>query len=125
MKDLKNKHCKPCEGGVCPLDENLSTQHLNLIPGWELADNNSSITRTFKFPDFLTTMSFINAVADDEWVAVEISVDSGATETVMSEEILNGIIDIMESAACKRGIVYEVADGALIREGSNRTSLCG
>lgn len=29
----------------------------------------------------------------------------------MSEETLNGIIDITESAACKRGIVYEVADG--------------
>lgn len=54
----------------------------------------------------------INAVAEDEWVEIEIAVDSGATETVMSEEALNGIIDITESAACKRGIVYEVADGA-------------
>ena len=63
MNDLKNKNCTPCEGGVCPLDENLSTQHLALIPGWELADNNSSIRRTFKFPDFLTTMSFISAMA--------------------------------------------------------------
>ena len=63
MKNLKNKHCKPCEGGVCPLDENLSARHLDLVPGWELADNNSSIRRTFKFPDFLATMSFINAMA--------------------------------------------------------------
>ena len=52
----------------------------------------------------------IHAVAEDEWVEIEIAVDSGATETVMSEETLNGIIDITESAACKRGIVYEVAD---------------
>ena len=32
----------------------------------------------------------------------------------MSEETLHGIIDITESAACKRGIVYEVADGTQI-----------
>ena len=32
----------------------------------------------------------------------------------MPEETLNGIIGITESAACKRGVVYEVADGARI-----------
>lgn len=40
--------------------------------------------------------------------------DSVATETVMSEETLNGIIDITESATCKRGVVYEVASGTQI-----------
>ena len=56
----------------------------------------------------------LNAVAEDEWVEVDVAIDSGATETVMSEETLSGVIDIKESAACKRGIVYEVADGAQI-----------
>ena len=56
----------------------------------------------------------INAVAEDEWVEIEVAVDSGATETVMPEETLNGIIGITESAACKRGVVYEVADGTQI-----------
>ena len=56
----------------------------------------------------------INAVAEDEWVEIEVAADSGATETEMSEETLNEIIDITESAACKRGIVYEVADGTQI-----------
>ena len=55
-----------------------------------------------------------NAVAEDEWVEVDVAIDSGATETVMSEETLSGVIDIKESAACKRGIVYEVADGTQI-----------
>ena len=32
----------------------------------------------------------------------------------MSEETLNGIIDITESACCKRGVVYEVADDTQI-----------
>ena len=56
----------------------------------------------------------INAIAEDEWVEVDVAIDSGAAETVMSEETLNGVIDIKESAACKRGIVYEVADGTQI-----------
>ena len=45
---------------------------------------------------------------------IDVAVDSGATETVMSEDTLNGVIDITDSAACKRGIVYEVADGTQI-----------
>ena len=45
---------------------------------------------------------------------IEVAVDSGATETVMPEETLNGIVGVTESAACKRGVVYEVADGTQI-----------
>lgn len=63
MENLKNRHCKPCEGGVCPLDENTSTQSLQQIPGWELTTDKNAITRTIKFKDFLATISFINAMA--------------------------------------------------------------
>ena len=56
----------------------------------------------------------INAIAEDEWVEIDIAVGSGATETVMSEDTINGVIGITDSAACKRGIVYEVADGTQI-----------
>ena len=64
MNNLKNKHCKPCEGGVCPLDENMSALHLGQLPGWKLTQDNKSIVRTIKFRDFPATMSFINAMAD-------------------------------------------------------------
>ena len=63
LKNLKNKHCKPCEGGVCPLDKSVSILHLDQLPGWELAEDNVSIVRTLKFNDFSATMSFINAMA--------------------------------------------------------------
>ena len=56
----------------------------------------------------------LNAIAEDEWVGIDVAIDSGATETVMSDETLNRVIGIKESAACKRGIVYEVADGTQI-----------
>jgi len=45
------------------LDASLSKQHLEQVPGWKLADDGASISRTFKFKDFLTTISFINAMA--------------------------------------------------------------
>jgi len=63
LENLKNKHCKPCEGGVCPLDENVSILHLDQLPGWELAEDKTNITRTLRFRDFLETISFINAMA--------------------------------------------------------------
>ena len=64
MNELKNKNCKPCEGGVCPLDENHSLLQLAQIPGWELAEDNSSISRMLKFESFSATMAFINAMAN-------------------------------------------------------------
>lgn len=33
------------------------------LPGWELAADGTSISRTLKFKDFLSTIAFINAMA--------------------------------------------------------------
>lgn len=63
MNDIKTRQCKPCEGGVDPLDENQCEIYRDLVPGWELAGDGKSITRSFKFRDFSATMAFINAVA--------------------------------------------------------------
>ena len=56
----------------------------------------------------------ICTVADDEWVEIEVAIDSGATETVMAEATLNGIVDITEGPALRRGVTYEVANGVEI-----------
>ena len=64
MNDLKDQHCKPCEGGVSPLDESISIQQLKQIPGWELTKDRLAIVRKLKFGNFIATMSFINAMAD-------------------------------------------------------------
>lgn len=63
MENLKNKNCKPCEGGVCPLDESISMRHLDQVPGWKLTKDKAGITRTIKFKDFSATIMFINAMA--------------------------------------------------------------
>ena len=49
-----------------------------------------------------------------EWEEIEMAVDSGATETVVSEEMIKSI-ETQPGEAMKRGVRYEVASGDLIR----------
>jgi hypothetical protein len=56
----------------------------------------------------------VNAIGESgEWTEIEFAVDSGATETVMSEEMLTSV-ETKEGVAAKRGVVYEVANGIRI-----------
>ena len=49
----------------------------------------------------------------EEWQEVEMAVDSGATETVVSPDMLTNI-ETTEGSAYRRGVQYEVASGELI-----------
>ena len=53
------------------------------------------------------------ALEDHEWEEVEMAVDSGATETVIGEDILQ-FLALLEGLACRRGVKYEVANGVRI-----------
>ncbi len=56
----------------------------------------------------------VNAVdADDEWEKIEFHVDSGATETVLSEAMLM-CVATKPGFAMKQGVKYEVANGVRI-----------
>jgi len=56
----------------------------------------------------------LNVVSEDpEWGEIEMAVDSGASESVVNEGMLNGV-ETLEGPDMKRGIKYEVADGTLI-----------
>jgi len=59
--------------------------------------------------------SGLNAVEEvvPEWEEIEMAVDSGASESVVSEDMLNGV-ETVEGKAKKMGVQYEVADGTLI-----------
>ena len=48
-----------------------------------------------------------------EWEEIEMAVDSGASGSVVPEDILNGV-ETVEGKAKKMGVQYEVADGTLI-----------
>jgi 4a-hydroxytetrahydrobiopterin dehydratase len=66
MDDLTSKHCKPCEGGVAPLDKDTASKMLDQIPHWSLSDDGKELSRTYRFKNYYQTISFVNALA---WIA--------------------------------------------------------
>ena len=62
--DLKTKHCKPCEGGVPPLDRQEIDHLLKDLAGWTLVGN--ELVKAFDFSNYYETMAFVNATA---WVS--------------------------------------------------------
>ncbi|HEV8320918.1 MAG TPA: 4a-hydroxytetrahydrobiopterin dehydratase [Myxococcota bacterium] len=68
MADLADKQCVPCKGGVPPLTAAEIVPLLAQVEGWE-AVNDHHLRRTFKFPDFVTALAFVNragAVAEEQ-----------------------------------------------------------
>ena len=64
MKELSEKKCKPCEGGVKPLTRaKAKLLGKELHQDWTISKDAKSLKRSFKFKDFYRTMSFVNAVA--------------------------------------------------------------
>lgn len=55
---------KQCEAKTALLTDNDIKSHLQEIsPEWKLAEDNRSISRTFKFKNYYDTMAFVNVVA--------------------------------------------------------------
>jgi len=55
----------------------------------------------------------LNNIGNGEWELLEMAVDSGATETVINEGMIKAV-GVQESAASRRGVEYEVANGVRI-----------
>jgi 4a-hydroxytetrahydrobiopterin dehydratase len=54
--------CVPCRGGVPPLDEpRLSELLVELDDDWQVVDKHH-LARTFKLPDFMSALEFVNGV---------------------------------------------------------------
>lgn len=64
--DLKERHCKPCEGGVDAMGRDQAETLVGQVSGWSLNDEAKSISRRFEFKNFYQTIAFVNALA---WVA--------------------------------------------------------
>jgi len=66
-QQLLEKKCKPCEGGVPPLDSTAVTELMKALhEDWCLSDDGKTIRRRFDFDRFAQTIGFVNAVA---WIA--------------------------------------------------------
>ena len=61
--ELAEKRCIPCRGGVPPLNHAEIDKLLPQVPGWEVA-NQHHLMRTYKFPDFVSALAFVNRVGE-------------------------------------------------------------
>ncbi|NJD25920.1 MAG: 4a-hydroxytetrahydrobiopterin dehydratase [Betaproteobacteria bacterium] len=62
--DLAGKRCRPCEGGIPPLDDGAASDLLATLPGW--TRDGPRIAKTYPFANHYEAMAFVNAVA---WVS--------------------------------------------------------
>ena len=70
---LVNKKCVPCHGGVSALSIDEARGMLGRLlssdgksggnDGWQIVEDGKALRREFKFADFYSAMSFVNAVA--------------------------------------------------------------
>lgn len=108
MSELAAKKCVPCMGGVPPLKGEALEELQKQVKGWDVVEEHH-IVKTFKFPDFLKALDFVNKVgqiAEEQghhpgifltWGKVEITIYThkikGLTE---SDFILAAKIDTLE-----------------------------
>lgn len=64
MPDLTAKTCTPCKGGIPPLTRKEAEIFLQDTPDWELTEDATKISRSFKFKGYGPTRDFVNKVAD-------------------------------------------------------------
>lgn len=63
--DLRERRCRPCEGGVPPLTDAQIRELLGRVPGWRR--EGAAIVREFSFKSYARTVAFVNAVV---WIAM-------------------------------------------------------
>ena len=61
---LAEKHCKPCEGGVEPMEgDEITSMMAKLDEDWEAVDGHH-LFRRFEFEDFSEALDFTNEVGE-------------------------------------------------------------
>ena len=66
LDELARSHCQARKGKEHALTTEQAQAHLDVLPGWKLAEDQKGIGKEFRFDDFHRTMAFVNAVA---WIA--------------------------------------------------------
>ena len=65
MNNLLKKKCVPCEGGsIDPFLPEEVRNYMPDVPAWKLSEDSKSISREYKFKDFIGAVNFVNNIAD-------------------------------------------------------------
>jgi 4a-hydroxytetrahydrobiopterin dehydratase len=63
-QELVKQHCKPCEGGVEPMEEREIAEQLRQLPGWRLDGDSKRIRKDWVVKDFDAALEFFRQVAE-------------------------------------------------------------
>mgnify|MGYP006302798243 CR=1 FL=1 len=93
--ELKEKKCKPCEGGTSPLRSQQISHYLKeLDTNWEVIDNNTKIQQSYKFKNFREALDFANKVgeiAEEEQHHPDLHVYYGKVTIDLSTHAIGGL----------------------------------
>lgn len=59
---LKDRHCRPCRGGMSPMSDDEVARHLAMTPAWRR--EGLGIVRAFAFTNYDQTVAFVHAVTE-------------------------------------------------------------
>ena len=97
MKDLLQKKCVPCEGGVIPFDISEIHKYQKKVDGWDILKNEKNIFqlyKKYKFKNFLESQIFINRVgeiSENEGHHPDISFGWGYAEIKITTHAIEGL----------------------------------
>ena len=92
MNNLSKMHCKSCEGLEDSLSPENQQKYLSFIKGWTISEK--KLTKTFKFKDFKSALSFVNKVgeiSEQEHHHPNINFTWGVVEITLFTHALNGL----------------------------------
>ena len=97
MRDLLDKKCVPCEGGISPFDISEIHKYQKKIDGWDVSKNEKKtyfIEKKFIFKDFINSQNFINKVgeiSEEEGHHPDISFGWGYAKIVITTHAIEGL----------------------------------
>ena len=92
---LADMRCVPCKGGTPPLNGQDLEKLAARLPTWEVVDEHH-LSRTFRFPDFVRALGFVNrvgAVAEEQQHHPNISLTWGKVTVEVHTHKINGLTE--------------------------------
>ena len=93
-KNLIDKACVPCRGGIPPLTFTEATTSLSDVPGWELKEEATRLYQSFKLEDFQSALNFVNKVgviAEEEGHHPDVELGWGYVNILIFTHAINGL----------------------------------
>ena len=114
MKDLLNKRCIPCEGGILPFDISEIHKYQKKVEGWDVKKNEKKIyfiEKNFQFSNYIKTQSFINKVgeiSENENHHPDISFGWGYAKILITTHAIEGLSENDFILAAKIDQIFNV-----------------